>query len=91
MTKTSNIEVWRVNAFTDKPFTGNPAGVVPEADGLSEALMQAIAAEVNDISETVFICRPEVEDADVQLRYFTSTTEVDLCGYATIAALFTLS
>ena len=84
------IEVWRVNAFTDTPFTGNPAGVVPAADGLSESLMQAIAAEVNDISETVFICRPEVENADIRLRYFTSTTEVDLCGHATISALFTL-
>ncbi len=84
------IEVWRVNAFTDTPFTGNPAGVVPNADGLPESLMQAIAAEVNDISETVFICRPEVADADIRLRYFTSTTEVDLCGHATISALFTL-
>jgi len=84
------IEVWRVNAFTETPFKGNPAGVVPNADGLSESLMQAIAAEVNDISETVFICRPEVENADIKLRYFTSTTEVDLCGHATISALFTL-
>jgi len=86
----SAIEVWRVNAFTDTPFTGNPAGVVPDADGLSESLMQAIAAEVNDISETVFICRPELAHADIRLRYFTSTTEVDLCGHATISALFTL-
>jgi trans-2,3-dihydro-3-hydroxyanthranilate isomerase len=88
--KNDAIEVWRVNAFTDTLFTGNPAGVVPDADGLSESLMQSIAAEVNDISETVFICRPEVATADIRLRYFTSTTEVDLCGHATISALFTL-
>lgn len=87
----TKIPVWRVNAFTDKPFTGNPAGVVPEADGLSEPLMQAIAAELNDISETVFVCRPDVAHADVKLRYFTSSTEVDLCGHATVAALFTLA
>lgn len=87
----AKIPVWRVNAFTDKPFTGNPAGVVPEADGLSEPLMQAIAAELNDISETVFICQPDVANADVKLRYFTAKTEVDLCGHATVAALFTLA
>jgi PhzF family phenazine biosynthesis protein len=51
------IQVWRVNAFTTRPFTGNPAGVVPDADALSEPLMQSIAAELNDISETVFILR----------------------------------
>lgn len=85
------IEVWRVNAFTTTPFTGNPAGVVPDADGLSDQLMLAIAGELNDISETVFICQPDAENADVRLRYFTSTTEVDLCGHATISALFTLA
>ena len=85
------IPVWRVNAFTTTPFTGNPAGVVPDGDGLSNDLMLAIAGELNDISETVFICRPETKEADIQLRYFTSTTEVDLCGHATISALFTLA
>ncbi|MEJ8566097.1 PhzF family phenazine biosynthesis protein [Elongatibacter sediminis] len=84
------IEIWRVNAFTDTPFTGNPAGVVPDAEGLSEARMQAIAREVNDISETAFILPPRTADADLRLRFFTSTTEVDLCGHATISALFTL-
>ena len=84
------VEIWRVNAFTDTPFTGNPAGVVPQAAGLSDALMQSIATEVNDISETVFILPPEAEGADLRLRFFTSTTEVDLCGHATISALFVL-
>jgi len=85
------IEVWRVNAFTTTRFTGNPAGVVPDADALSDQLMLAIAAELNDISETVFICQPDAENADLQFRFFTSTTEVDLCGHATISALFTLA
>lgn len=84
------IELWRVNAFTNTPFSGNPAGVVPHADGLSDELMQKIAGELNDISETVFICTPQAPGADIRLRYFTSMTEVDLCGHATIAALFTL-
>lgn len=85
------IDIWRVNAFTDQKFTGNPAGVVPDADGLSYQLMLAIAGELNDISETVFICRPEGEDADIRLRFFTSSTEVDLCGHATVSAVFTLA
>ncbi len=85
------VQAWRVNAFTETAFTGNPAGVVPDADGLSDQLMLNIAGELNDISETVFICRPDAKDADVKLRYFTSTTEVDLCGHATISALFTLA
>jgi len=85
-----SIEVWRVNAFTTTPFTGNPAGVVPDADGLSDRLMLAIAGELNDISETVFIGQPDAETADVRLRFFTSKMEVDLCGHATISALFTL-
>ncbi len=86
-----SMEAWRVNAFTTTPFTGNPAGVVPDADGLSDQLMLSIAGELNDISETVFICQPEAEDADIRLRFFTSTMEVDLCGHATISALFTLA
>lgn len=84
-------EIWLLNAFTGHPFSGNPAGVVPEAEGLSDAQMQSIAAELNDVSETVFILPPNVSDADIQLRYFTSTTEVDLCGHATISALFTMA
>jgi len=85
------IPVWRVNAFTTTPFAGNPAGVVPDADGLSDQLMLAIAGELNDVSETVFICPPETKEADLRLRYFTTTTEVDLCGHATISAMFTLA
>lgn len=86
-----SLEVWRVNAFTTTRFTGNPAGVVTDADGLSDSIMLAIAGELNDISETVFISRPDTERADICLRYFTSTTEVDLCGHATVSALFALA
>ncbi len=84
-------EIWRVNSFTERPFSGNPAGVVPGADGLSDELMQSIAAELNDLSETAFVLKAGDDDADIGLRYFTSTTEVDLCGHATIAALFALA
>jgi trans-2,3-dihydro-3-hydroxyanthranilate isomerase len=84
-------EIWRVNSFTDRPFRGNPAGVVPDAEGLSDDMMQAIAGELNDVSETAFITPDPTGQADIRLRFFTSTMEVDLCGHATIAALFTLA
>ena len=72
-----------VDAFTDEPLTGNAAGLLPDADGLSDAQMQAVAAELG-ASETAFL-RPS-EAADRRIRYFTPTTEVDLCGHATIAS-----
>jgi len=84
-------EIWRMNAFTDRPFSGNPAGVVLDADTLSDKQMQDIAPQLNKVSETVFVCTPTEASAELQLRYFTSTTEVDLCGHATIAALFALT
>ncbi|MFB6117055.1 PhzF family phenazine biosynthesis protein [Halosegnis sp.] len=72
-----------VDAFTADPLAGNAAGVVPEAAGLTDAQMQAIARELN-ASETAFL-RPD-ETADRRIRYFTPTQEVDLCGHATIAS-----
>lgn len=72
-----------VDAFADEPFAGNAAGVVPDADGLSDDQMQAIAAELA-VSETAFFL--ESDRADRRVRYFTPTTEVDLCGHATIAS-----
>ncbi|MDF9745373.1 PhzF family phenazine biosynthesis protein [Natrinema salsiterrestre] len=73
--------ILQVDAFTDEPLTGNPAGVVPDADGLSSEQMQAIAAEMA-VSETAFLRSSET--ADRRIRYFTPTQEVDLCGHATI-------
>jgi len=72
-----------VDAFTSEPTTGNPAGVVPDAAGLADSQMQAIASELG-ASETVFIL--PAEDADRRLRYFTPEQEVPLCGHATVAA-----
>jgi PhzF family phenazine biosynthesis protein len=79
------IPLHQVDAFTDRPFTGNPAAVCPLADALPEDLMQAIASE-NNLSETAFLVRSAGGDADYDLRWFTPTTEVDLCGHATLAA-----
>ncbi|OYR50774.1 PhzF family phenazine biosynthesis protein [Halorubrum sp. Ea8] len=73
-----------VDAFTDEPLAGNVAGVLPDAAGLNEDRMGRVAAELG-ASETAF--RFEAGDgADERLRYFTPSTEVDLCGHATIAS-----
>ncbi|HSX07555.1 MAG TPA: PhzF family phenazine biosynthesis isomerase [Candidatus Saccharimonadales bacterium] len=71
-----------VNAFTANGEHGNPAGVVLDADGLSKEQMLAIAQQVN-LSETAFVSKSD--SANQQVRFFTSTNEVDLCGHATIA------
>lgn len=84
-------EAWKVSAFTSRPFSGNPAGVVPVADGLEDGYMQQAARELNDISETVFIEAGGDGDWEYRFRYFTSSCEVDLCGHATIAGLFVLA
>ncbi|WP_230534335.1 PhzF family isomerase [Microvirga roseola] len=81
----ASYQVYQVDAFTQAPFEGNPAGVVLAADGLSEAQMQAIARELNN-SETAFVLRPRGGDHDVLVRFFTPTVEVPVCGHATIAA-----
>ncbi|MFA6086723.1 PhzF family isomerase [Mucilaginibacter sp.] len=81
--------IYQVNSFTQVPFAGNPAGVVSNADGLTEKQMQLIARELNN-SETAFIFQNEYDDPnyDVEVRFFTPTTEVPICGHATIAAHF---
>jgi len=71
-----------VDAFTDTPLTGTVAGVVPDAAGLSAERMQAVARELG-ASETAFVLPSP--SADRRVRYFTPTTEVDLCGHATVA------
>ena len=79
-----------VDAFTSSPFAGNAAGVVLEADGLSDKEMQSIAREKN-LSETAFVLRPTINEADIQIRWFTPGAEVPLCGHATIAAFHALA
>ena len=82
---TRRYRIYQVDAFTTVKFQGNPAGVVPNADGLDAAQMQAIAREINS-SETAFVLSPEAADHDVRVRFFTPTTEGPSCGHATIAA-----
>lgn len=82
--------VFQVDAFTTEPFTGNPAGVVLNADGLTESQMQKIARELNN-SETAFLFAATSADHDVHVRFFTPTREVPICGHATVAAHYVLA
>lgn len=77
--------LFHVDAFTRTPFRGNSAGVVLDADALSANRMQDMARELRH-SETAFVMAPQGNDHDVNIRYFTPTTEVPICGHATIAA-----
>ena len=79
------LRVYQVDSFTKELFRGNPAGVVTNADGLDENIMQAIARELNN-SETAFIFNEGGEGYDVEVRFFTPTREVPICGHATIGA-----
>lgn len=79
------LPLYQVDAFTDKPFSGNPAAVCPLTSWLDDALMQKIAAE-NNLSETAFfVPSPQGGETDFELRWFTPSVEVDLCGHATLA------
>jgi len=79
------IRQWTIDAFASKPFTGNPACVVEPFDAWPEdGWMQALAME-NNQAETAFL-RRTADKARFDLRWFTPTVEVDLCGHATLAA-----
>lgn len=77
------IPFFQVDAFTSRPFGGNPAAVCVLPERLPEPLLQTIAAE-NNLSETAFLLRRD--DGEWDLRWFTPTVEVDLCGHATLAS-----
>lgn len=85
-----NIPVYHVDAFTKVPFGGNPAGVVPEADGLTEKEMKNIARELN-LSESAFLFSTNQPGSDFRVRYFTPTNEIDFCGHATVGLSWLLA
>jgi PhzF family phenazine biosynthesis protein len=82
-----SLPLYQVDAFTDRPFGGNPAAVIPLDIWLPDETLQAIAVE-NNLSETAFLVpkRPVDEVPCWHLRWFTPASEVDLCGHATLAA-----
>jgi PhzF family phenazine biosynthesis protein len=80
------IKIFQIDAFTDKLFSGNPAAVCILEKWLPGELMQSIANE-NNLAETAFVVS---KGKDFEIRWFTPTTEVDLCGHATLASAFVL-
>ncbi|HEY0077858.1 MAG TPA: PhzF family phenazine biosynthesis protein [Pyrinomonadaceae bacterium] len=80
------IPFYQIDAFTERAFGGNPAGVCPLESWLPDETMQSIALE-NNLSETAFFVR---RGEEFDLRWFTPTVEVNLCGHATLASGFVL-
>ncbi len=74
-----------VDAFTDRPFAGNPAAVMLLGEWPDDALLQSIALEHN-LSETAFAVPVAGGEADYELRWFTPTVEIAMCGHATLAS-----
>ncbi len=83
-----SIRVIQIDAFTERPFAGNPAAVALLDNPADDELLQAIAEEMN-LSETAFPRRRD--DGDWNLRWFTPATEVELCGHATLATVHALT
>jgi PhzF family phenazine biosynthesis protein len=86
----NDLRAYRIDAFTTEPGRGNPAGVVTNAASLDEARMQRIAHALG-YSETAFVLPPRAPDHDVHVRFFTPTTEVPVCGHATVGAHYALA
>lgn len=80
------LKIYQLDAFADKVFSGNPAAVCPLSEWLSDELLQKIAME-NNLAETAFYTR---KGDSYEIRWFTPTVEVDLCGHATLAAAYVL-
>lgn len=81
-----NLEIYQVDAFTNKTFGGNPAAVVPLLTWLPDETMLKIAAE-NNLAETAFFVK---ESDHYHIRWFTPAVEVNLCGHATLASAFVI-
>jgi PhzF family phenazine biosynthesis protein len=81
----TEIPYYHIDAFADRPFTGNQAAVMPLTAWLPDAILLAIAAE-NNFAETAFLLPDNSGEADYELRWFTPTNEVPLCGHATLAS-----
>ena len=80
------LDLYQIDAFTDMPFEGNPAAVIPLKTWLPDSIMRSIAEE-NNLSETAFFIPTK---KGFHIRWFTPKTEVDLCGHATLAAAYVL-
>lgn len=86
---TLRIPYWHVDAFSAKPFGGNQAAVMVLEEWLPDEVLVQIGAE-NNFAETAFLVRDASDEADWELRWFTPTSEIRLCGHATLASGHTL-
>ena len=101
-----DLPLYQVDAFANRPFTGNPAAVIPMKEWIADSLMQGIAME-NNLSETAFIvpagpaAAHDAGSADAasdlassaneyHIRWFTPVREINLCGHATLASAYVL-
>lgn len=82
---TQTIPYWHVDAFSTRPFGGNQAAVMILDEWLADDVLQAIGEE-NNFAETAFVVPDATGEADWELRWFTPTDEVALCGHATLAS-----
>jgi trans-2,3-dihydro-3-hydroxyanthranilate isomerase len=80
------VSIFQIDAFADRPFAGNPAGVVLDAGRLTDPQMQSIATEMN-LAETAFVSPTKRPGAELRLRWFTPGREVTYCGHATVATV----
>ncbi|HEX4051505.1 MAG TPA: PhzF family phenazine biosynthesis isomerase [Steroidobacteraceae bacterium] len=78
------LRIFQVDAFTERPLTGNPAAVVLDAEGLTEAQMRAVARELNT-GDTAFVLPPDAHDHDLRVRFLTRQGEAAFVGHATLA------
>ena len=83
------IPLYQVDVFAERLFAGNPAAVCPLDAWLDDATLQGIALE-NNLAETAYFVKSAKADADFDLRWFTPTVEMDLCGHATLASGFVM-
>jgi PhzF family phenazine biosynthesis protein len=82
------LTLYQIDAFTNKLFSGNPAAVIPLESWIGDELMQKLALE-NNLSETVFFV-PSQSQEGYDIRWFTPSSEINLCGHATLASAFVL-
>jgi predicted PhzF superfamily epimerase YddE/YHI9 len=81
----TDLPYYHVDAFAQRPFTGNQAAVMPLTHWLDDAVLQAIGVE-NNFAETAFYVPDQTGAADYELRWFTPEVEIRLCGHATLAS-----
>lgn len=81
--------LYQIDAFTNKLFGGNPAAVIPLKKWIPDELMQNLAME-NNLAETVFFVPSKNKKADFDIRWFTPTLEINLCGHATLASAYVI-